>query len=117
MKNVGLSTQLKAAKLPGPVSEYRFAPPRRWRFDLAWPEFMVALEIEGGVWKYGRHNRGKGYIGDMEKYNNATLLGWRVIRVTHDQLRDGTALRYLEQLLPKKGVALLHELVHSITKG
>ena len=59
---------LRPAGLPLPVAEYRFAPPRRWRFDRAWPgpaQFMdcqsgetfmanlgkaggVAVELEGG---------------------------------------------------------------------
>jgi hypothetical protein len=37
--------QLRMAGLPDPVEEYRFAPPRRWRFDLAWPERMLAVEV------------------------------------------------------------------------
>lgn len=66
--------------LPEPVQEYRFHPVRRWRFDYAWPDLLVALEVEGGVWTGGRHTRGSGFKGDMEKYNTATVLGWRVLR-------------------------------------
>ncbi|HEY7313861.1 MAG TPA: hypothetical protein VH643_31215 [Gemmataceae bacterium] len=60
---------LQAAGLPPPNREHRFAPPRRWRFDLAWPSLRLALEIEGGTWTGGRHVRGKGYENDREKYN------------------------------------------------
>lgn len=63
------------------VAEYRFAPPRRWRFDYALPRYKIALEVEGGVWTRGRHVRPKGYINDLEKYNTATVMGWRVLRV------------------------------------
>jgi len=63
-----------------PHREYRFHPSRRWRFDYAWPSRMIALEIEGGVWTGGRHTRGAGFLGDMEKYNAATLMGWKVLR-------------------------------------
>ena len=28
---------LSATGLPEAIREYRFAPPRRWRFDYAWP--------------------------------------------------------------------------------
>ena len=77
---------LKRAKLPAPVAELRFAPPRRWRFDYAWPVYNLALEVEGGVWTRGRHTRGKGAIADMEKYNAAVIAGWRLLRVTPDQL-------------------------------
>ncbi len=87
-----------AAGLPAPTLEHRFAPPRRWRFDLAWPSLRLALEIEGGVWTGGRHVRGNGYERDAEKYNAATLAGWRVLRVTTGMIRDGRALALLESV-------------------
>lgn len=68
------------------VREFRFHPTRRWRFDFALPEHRVAVEVEGGVWIGGRHTSPKGFIGDIEKYNTATLMGWRVLRVTPDKL-------------------------------
>lgn len=71
----------KLYHIPTAVAEYRFHESRRWRFDFAWPDHRLALEIEGGVWTRGRHFRGKGAMADMEKYNEATLAGWRVIRV------------------------------------
>ena len=80
--------------LPRPVAEYRFHDLRRWRFDYAWPDWKIALEVEGGVWTGGRHTRGAGYLGDCEKYNEAQLLGWIVLRCTPSQLRT-------------KGIALL----------
>lgn len=54
---------------------------RKWAFDFAWPARLVALEIEGGVWIGKGHGRGVGIHKDMLKYNCATLLGWKVIRV------------------------------------
>ena len=65
---------------PMPKPEYRFHPTRRWRFDFAWPELKIAIELEGGVYSRGRHTRGKGYEQDCEKYNQAVLHGWRVLR-------------------------------------
>jgi hypothetical protein len=52
---------IAAAGLPAPVREHRFAPPRRWRFEYAWPAHRLALEVEGGTWTGGRHVRGRGY--------------------------------------------------------
>ena len=66
--------------------EYRFAPPRRWRFDYAFPQHKVAVEVEGGVWIRGRHTRGAGFVKDLEKYSEAAILGWAVIRVVPDSL-------------------------------
>lgn len=68
----------------GWVPEFRFHPTRKWRFDYAHETLRIALEVEGGVWSGGRHTRGKGYIGDIEKYNTATAAGWAVFRCTTD---------------------------------
>lgn len=83
-----------------PTPEYRFAPPRRWRFDFAWPDHKVALEVEGGVWTEGRHTRGAGFLGDMEKYNEAACLGWRIVRVTPDDLRTAKTATMIKRILP-----------------
>lgn len=77
---------LTRGSLP-PVREFCFAPPRRWRFDFAWPTACVAVEIEGGSWMQGRHTRGAGYARDCEKYNAAVMAGWRVLRFTGEMLR------------------------------
>jgi hypothetical protein len=79
--------------------EYEFHPTRKWRFDLAWPELMVAFECEGGVWSRGRHTRPQGFAADIEKYNTAVMLGWSVYRVTAEMIHDGTALRLVEAAL------------------
>lgn len=92
-----LDYQCLHANLPAPVREFRFAPPRRWRFDHAWPELKIALEQEGGVWTRGRHTRGKGYVADLEKYNEAACLGWTVIRATPQQVQDGTAFQWVQR--------------------
>ena len=68
------------------VKEYRFHPTRRWRFDYALPFRLIALEVEGGVWTSGRHIQPAGFMKDMEKYNTAAQLGWRVLRTTPDAL-------------------------------
>ena len=91
--------QIRAVNLPDPLKEYRFAPPRRWRFDMCWPDNMLAVEIEGGAWTQGRHTRGKGFIADMEKYNKATLMGWRLLRFSGEHIQNGTALAAIEAAL------------------
>jgi very-short-patch-repair endonuclease len=66
--------------IPHPVTEYRFHPRRRWRLDYAWPASRLALEVEGGIWRGGRHNRPTGFLRDIEKYNSATAMGWALLR-------------------------------------
>lgn len=69
--------------LPAPQLEYRFHPERKWRFDFAFPRALnpVALEVDGGIWVYGGHNRGVQMKKDWEKRNNAAALGWRILYV------------------------------------
>ncbi len=85
--------QLRALDLPEAAREHYFAKPRRFRFDFAWPSLKVAVEIEGGTWVNGRHNRGGGFEADMEKYNQAALLGWVVLRFSGAAVRSGDAAR------------------------
>lgn len=94
-----LDFTLKVAGLPTPEREYRFAPPRRWRFDFAFVPQMVAVEVEGGRWVGGRHTSPVGFQKDCEKYAEAAARGWRVVRVTPEMVRDGTALGYIERAL------------------
>jgi len=86
-------------KIPPAVKEHRFHPVRRWRFDYAWPDRKIALEVEGGVFTGGRHSRGAGMIADMQKYNTAALLGWRVLRVVpRDLAKLATAQMLVEAM-------------------
>ena len=72
--------------------EYRFHPVRRWRFDIAWPQYKIAVEIEGVVYGSagGRHQRAKGLEADCEKYNVAVLSGWLLLRFTPHQIKSET---------------------------
>jgi len=89
----------KAMKAPEPKREYPFAHPRRWRFDFAWPSLMLALEVEGGIWTKGRHSRGSGMEADMEKYNHAARLGWRVLRYSTGMVESGQAISEVLEIL------------------
>lgn len=75
-----------AAGGPKLVTEHRFHPERRWRFDYAHLPTKTAIEINGGVWSGGRHNRGAGYLRDREKVNMAQMLGWKVFELGTGQV-------------------------------
>lgn len=81
-KHESFAKVLVGLGIASPELEFRFDPTRRWRFDFAWPERKVALEVEGGAWTGGRHTRGKGFLADIEKYNRAACLGWVLLRCT-----------------------------------
>ena len=83
------SLLLKSLKIEF-VREYRFHPTRKWRSDFFLPQKRVLVEIEGGVWmSKARHTSGIGYSNDVEKYNEATVLGFKVLRYTSiEQTRE-----------------------------
>lgn len=79
-----------APDLPEPEREYKFLKTRRFRFDFCWRGRgqKVAVELDGGVYSGGRHVTGKGFTSDCEKFNLATLEGWRVLRFTSSMLKN-----------------------------
>jgi hypothetical protein len=83
------------------AKEYVFCPNRLWRFDFVISPFIkkIAIEIDGGVWSNGRHNRGSGYVKELEKFNMATLLGWRVLHFLPSQVLDGSAISFIKRVL------------------
>ena len=116
-----LFDQIVAAGLPEPEREIRFHDTRKWRLDLGYSEIKLAVEVEGQVWGRlvkchncgvrvrkrirggkmgpvreagGRHTRGDGFSGDIEKYNEALLAGWRVLKATPAMIKDGRALEW-----------------------
>jgi very-short-patch-repair endonuclease len=82
--------------------EYRFHPTRKWRFDYAFPAHKTAVEVDGGLWIQGRHNRPKGYINDMEKFNTAASMGWVVLKFTPDELYKSATLNLIKLTLKNR---------------
>lgn len=85
----------RVAQGPPLEREVKFHASRRWRADFAHLASRTLIEIEGGIFLPGggRHSRGVGYAKDAEKYLEAVLAGWRVIRLTEKQLEIGTIER------------------------
>ncbi|HCQ9872054.1 TPA: DUF559 domain-containing protein [Acinetobacter baumannii] len=82
--------------------EYKFHPTRKWRADFLITGTKILIEVEGGIWSGGRHTRGKGYLGDMEKYNSAAMMGFTVLRFSTEQVKAGVAIKQIEQLVGEK---------------
>lgn len=97
-----IETHMIQVGLPRPVSEFRFHPERRWRFDFAFPDLLVAVEVEGGVHTKGRHVRGYGFEQDAEKYNEAAIMGWLVVRLTGSMIKSGEGIRYVERAVASR---------------
>lgn len=101
-----------AIKGPELEQEFKFHPTRRWRADFAHHASQTLIEVEGGIHSYGRHNRASGFIKDAEKYLEANLLGWRVIRLVGEQLTPETLERIARHLDKYSGTeAELMELI------
>lgn len=83
--------------IPQPTYEFVFAPPRKWRFDLAWPEHKLALEVQGGLFVGGGHNRGAYMVQEHEKRNRAALNGWRILYVQPKELCMSTTALMLKE--------------------
>ncbi len=97
-----LAFHIRAAGLPEPEREYFAIPRRKFRWDFAWVEERLLVEVQGGTWVNGGHSRGSGVSRDCEKLNLATLHGWRSINVTTDQIRQGKALKWIRLALNEK---------------
>ena len=94
--------ELKALKIDF-EQEFKFHQRRKWRADFHLKGRMILIEVEGGIWSGGRHTRGKGYIGDMEKYNAAAMLGYQVIRFSTEQVKSGLAIQQIEKMVGDLG--------------
>lgn len=95
---VTLATHLRGCKINF-EQEYKFHPERNWRADFLITGTKILIEVEGGIWSGGRHTRGKGFIADMEKYNAAATLGFKVLRFDTQQVKSGLAIKQIEGLL------------------
>lgn len=101
--------QLKAHKLPDLDKEIRFHPKRKWRIDYGYPELKIGVEYEGGIYgigkacpvcrqrKQGGHTRGKHFESDSEKYAEANLLGWIIIRTADNMIQSGLTIDLLKR--------------------
>lgn len=77
--------------------ELIFHPDRKWRFDFAIPAHKIAIEYEGGIFRQyeggqGAHGSAEAFTRDMDKYNEATILGWRVLRIGATNYKNIIAL-------------------------
>lgn len=91
---------------PIPEREYRFDVTRRWRADFALLRARVLVEIEGGVWRGGRHTSPRGFVADAEKYLAATLQGWSVIRLTGEQLTPAILRSILDYVRTREAATI-----------
>lgn len=130
-----LAFQFEQARFPRFVRELMFAKAigRRWRFDFAFLDWKVAVEVEGLVvmrkWiadlngppivrgdhvvnvksvshelvVLGRHASITGFKDDAEKYAHAAVYHWYVLRFEQSQVKSGFACEMTERVLNSRG--------------
>ena len=84
--------QCEQAGLPTPLREYAAVPGRRFRWDFAWPDQRVLVELNGGTYAHMGHSTGTGIARDYEKSNLAVLAGWKAFAFDRRMVEAGTAL-------------------------
>lgn len=108
------ATQCRAFQLPEFVQQLTFAKAamqRLWRFDFAWPEYKLAVEIQGVVvrriggkiYTMGGHADVKGMRNDHAKHNAAILLGWSVLQFLQDDIKPKRAIEMTMRVLTQRG--------------
>lgn len=82
-----------------PVDEHKFHPVRKFKFDFAFVKQKVAVEVEGGIWQKGGtgHSHPMGIVRDMEKYNLAASMGWRVLRFQPKELLKTSTIELIKK--------------------
>ena len=93
-----LATALRSLRVEF-EQEFEFHPTRKWRADFHLKSKKILVEVEGGIWSNGRHTRVKGYLGDLDKYNAATMMGYQVIRFSTEQVKSGKAIEQILKLI------------------
>ncbi len=102
LNELWVKTILDELHSPEYEREFRFHPKRKWRMDFAWAQLQVFLEVEGAG-----HNFYHNFHRDMEKYNTAAFMGWRLLRISSKMINDkgGAGLYFMRDF-----VALLNAL-------
>lgn len=73
---------------------------RQFRADFFCPKLKLIVEVNGGQYINGRHNRGgKGYENDLLKLNLAQANGLSVLQFTYEMLERGEHFKILKKFV------------------
>lgn len=90
-----LALHLRANNVPH-IREHKL-PGRQFRWDFAFPDHKLMVEVHGGIWRTkGAHNTGTAIMRDCEKAAFAAGHGWRTFAVTGEQISAGQALAWIK---------------------
>ena len=96
-----LATQLALAGLKGVKTQFKAIPGRQFKWDFAFPESRLLIEVQGGTFsrKKSGHKTGMGINRDCEKSNLAVIAGWRVLAFDTKHIHSGQALAWIQLAL------------------
>ena len=94
-----LAFQLAALGLTGYVREYPAIKGRKFRFDFAWLEHKLLVEVNGGTYTQGAHSTGRGIARDYEKIWLAQKCGWHVYPCDGNAVKSGKAVKEIQEYL------------------
>ena len=102
----------KDVGIPEPVYEHKHIKKRQFRLDIAWPEYTVGIEVQGGIHPLprkrkdgtvvvmpGAHGTPAGIRRDNEKSNLSLLEGWSVLKVEPKELCTTDTAEMVKQLI------------------
>lgn len=91
-----LAHHMQIAGIEPPDRQFVPIEGRRFRADFAWPRLRLIVEVDGEV-----HRIAERFHADIEKHALLVLAGWTVLRVGGREVRDGTALKWVEAIHAK----------------
>ncbi len=95
---------LRDGGLPAPVQQHRvMVGKRRCRIDLAYPQAMVAIELDGWEW----HGNRSAFDTDRARANELEAAGWHVFRFTSAS-SDAEIARVIRTALTNLGHLTAH---------
>lgn len=94
-----LALQIRALELPEPIREYQAIKGRKFRFDFAWLEHRLLVEVNGGTYTKGAHSTGQGIARDYEKIRLGQDCGWKVYPFDGKAIKSGEAVEIIRQAL------------------
>ena len=92
----------------GWLQEFRFNSIRKFKFDYAHLKLKIAVEIEGGIYQGTGHAKIGRYLSDMEKYNDAQIRGWIVLRFAHGQ--DNLIANDIKKAVEKRNKEIIEKI-------
>jgi very-short-patch-repair endonuclease len=95
-----LATQIKQHGLPEPKEQFMLPESaRKYRWDFAWPQYRLVVEVNGGIWVPSEHSTGTGIKRDYDKNNEGELCGYSQLTFDSGAIDDGSAVLLIQKFM------------------